>query len=117
MRDLPPADPGIPDHRSPTRYLLWLARRSWPSMTAAILLAIVWMGAQAFVPAVIGRAIDAGITARDGDALLRWSLVLLGIGLLQAAAGVARHRFAVFNWLAAAMRTIQVTVRRASHSR
>ncbi len=83
-------------------------------MTAAILLAIVWMGAQAFVPAVIGRAIDAGITARDGDALLRWSLVLLGLGLVQAAAGVARHRFAVFNWLAAAMRTIQVTVRRAN---
>jgi ABC-type multidrug transport system fused ATPase/permease subunit len=83
-------------------------------MTAAILLAIVWMGAQALVPAVIGRAIDAGITARDGDALLRWSVVLLGIGLVQAAAGVARHRFAVFNWLAAAMRTIQVTVRQAN---
>jgi ABC-type multidrug transport system fused ATPase/permease subunit len=83
-------------------------------MTAAILLAIVWMGAQALAPAVIGRAIDAGITARDGDALLRWSVVLLGIGLVQAAAGVARHRFAVFNWLAAAMRTIQVTVRQAN---
>jgi ABC-type multidrug transport system fused ATPase/permease subunit len=114
MRALPPAHPGTPDHRSATRYLLWLARRSWRSMSAAILLAIVWMGTQALVPAVIGRAIDAGVTGRDADALLRWSLLLLGIGIVQAVAGVARHRFAVFNWLSAAMRTVQVTVRHAN---
>jgi ABC-type multidrug transport system fused ATPase/permease subunit len=114
MRDLPAAHPGVPDHRSATRYLLWLARRTWRSLTAAVLLAVVWMVCQALVPAVIGRAIDAGITARDEDALLTWSLVLLGIGLVQAGAGVARHRFAVFNWLSAAMRTVQVAVRHAN---
>jgi ABC-type multidrug transport system fused ATPase/permease subunit len=69
---------------------------------------------QALVPAIIGRTIDAGLTGRDGRELLFWSLVLLGAGLLQAAAGVIRHRFGVFNWLAAAYRTIQVAVRHAN---
>ncbi|BCJ64509.1 ABC transporter transmembrane domain-containing protein [Polymorphospora rubra] len=114
MRPLPVADPGAPDHRSATHYLIWLARRAWPSMTGAVLLAIVWMGAQALMPAVIGRAIDVGIVGRDADGLLHWGLVLLGLGVLQAAAGVGRHRLAVFNFLASAYRTIQLTVERAN---
>lgn len=114
MRNLPLADPGVPDDRSATRYLRWLVRRGWVSITAAILLAIAWMLCQALVPAVVGKAIDAGITHRDPDALLLWSLVLLGLGIGQAAAGIGRHRFAVYNWLSAAFRTIQVSVRQAN---
>jgi len=114
MRELPPADPGIPDDRSATRYLGWLARRTWPSVTGAIAVAIVWMICQALVPAVVGKAIDAGMIHRDGGALLTWCLVLLGIGLIQAGAGVTRHRLAVFNWLAAAHRTVQVAVRQSN---
>ncbi len=44
-----------------------------------------------------------------------WAAVLLGLGLVQAVAGVLRHRCAVFNWLSAAYRTVQVTVRHAGH--
>jgi ABC-type multidrug transport system fused ATPase/permease subunit len=77
-------------------------------------LAVVWMVCQAVVPAVIGRAIDAGITARNGRDLLFWSLTLLGVGILQAIAGISRHRFAVTNWLSAAYRTVQVTVRQSN---
>lgn len=114
MRELPPADPGIPDDRSATRYLGWLARRTWPSVAGAVLLAIVWMTCQALVPAIVGKAIDAGLTGRDGGALLAWCLVLLGLGLIQAGAGVSRHRLAVFNFLAAAYRTVQVAVRQSN---
>ena len=114
MRELPPADPGLPDDRSATRYLGWLARRTWVSVVGGIAFAILWMACQALVPAVVGRAIDAGLTGRDGRQLLIWSLVLLGVGLVQAGAGVIRHRFAVFNWLAAAFRTVQVAVRQAN---
>src|SRR4051794_17888564 len=88
MFTLPAADPGTPDGRSATRYLVWLARRTWLSLGAAILLAVLWMVCQALVPAVVGKAIDAGVTTRDGRALLIWGLVLLGIGLLQAAANI-----------------------------
>jgi ABC-type multidrug transport system fused ATPase/permease subunit len=114
MRELPPADPGIPDDRSATRYLGWLARRSWVSIGGGIAFAIVWMICQALVPAIVGKAIDAGLTGRDGRELLVWGLVLLGVGLVQAGAGVSRHRLTVFNWLAAAFRTVQVAVRQSN---
>jgi ABC-type multidrug transport system fused ATPase/permease subunit len=114
MRSLPVADPGTPDHRSATRFLLWLAVRTWPSMVAGIGWGIVWMVSQALMPAVIGKAIDAGLADRDRGALLTWGAVLLGLGLVQAATGIVRHRFAVFNWLAAAYRTIQLTIAQAN---
>jgi len=114
MPSLPVADPGNPDHRSASRYLGWLVRSSWPTITVAILFAILWMMCQAVVPAVVGKAIDAGVTARDPRALLIWSAVLFGVGLLQAFAGISRHRFALTNYLSAAYRTIQVAVRQAN---
>ena len=113
MRRLPVTDPGPPDARSATRYLLWLARRSRLTVTAAALLAIAWMGCQALVPAVVGWAVDAAATG-DRPALLGWGLLLFGLGLVQAFTGIARHRFAVTNWLGAAFRTVQVVVRQAN---
>jgi ABC-type multidrug transport system fused ATPase/permease subunit len=114
MRELPPADPGIPDDRSAARYLGWLARRTWSSVLGGVLLGVLWMICQTLVPAIIGKAIDEGLTGRDGGALLTWSLALLGIGLVQAAAATTRHRLAVYNWLAAAYRTVQVAVRQSN---
>jgi ABC-type multidrug transport system fused ATPase/permease subunit len=113
MRRLPVNDPGVPDCRSATRYLLWLIRRSRLTVTAAALLAITWMGCQAMVPAVVGRAVDAAVN-RDATVLAAWAALLLGVGLVQAFTGIARHRFAVTNWLSAAFRTVQVVVRQAN---
>ncbi|MFC0526398.1 ABC transporter ATP-binding protein [Phytohabitans kaempferiae] len=114
MRSLPVADPGVPDHRSATRYLWWLAVRTWPSLAAGIAWGIVWMLSQALTPAVIGKAVDAGLVDRDREALLTWGTVLLGLGLVQATTGILRHRVAVFNWLGAAYRTVQVTIAQAN---
>ena len=111
-RQLPDADPGTPDGRSAVRYLRWLVRRSWRSVSAAIAFAIVWMLCQAAIPAVVGKAIDAA-TARDRRGLLIWSLVLFGAGVGQAFSGIVRHRFAVMNYLSAMFTTVQVTVRHA----
>ncbi|WP_200206393.1 ABC transporter ATP-binding protein [Micromonospora coerulea] len=110
MRFEPAGDPGTPDARSATRYLVWLAGRHPFLFTAGIGLGIAWMVAQALMPAAVGRAIDAGLAHRDPDALLTWGAVLLGLGVFQAVAGILRHRCAVHNWLAAAYRTVQVTV-------
>lgn len=75
---------------------------------------IIWMVGQALVPAVLGRAIDAGITGRDPDALLAWGLVLLGLCVSQAVTGILRHRMVVQVWLATAYRTLQLAVAKAN---
>jgi ABC-type multidrug transport system fused ATPase/permease subunit len=113
MRALPVGDPGTADHRSASRFLWWLAWRHRPTLLLGIGYGTVWMVAQALMPAVIGKAIDAGITARNLRALVFWSGALLVLGVVQAAAGILRHRVAVFNWLGAAYRTTQLTVRQA----
>ncbi|MGW0483743.1 ABC transporter ATP-binding protein [Nonomuraea sp. NPDC003214] len=113
MRSLPEADPGVPDIRSPLRYLWWNARRQGRQLLAGIGFATLWWLVQSLVPAVLGKGIDA-VTAKDTRALLTWSGVLLALGLVQAFSGIMRHRFAVYNWLAAAYRTVQLTTRQAA---
>ncbi|MFJ2028911.1 ABC transporter ATP-binding protein [Streptosporangium sp. NPDC087985] len=113
MRSLPVADPGVPDARSPVRYLCWTARMQAGPLLVGIGYAILWWLAMALVPAAMGKGIDA-ITARDMPALVTWGAVLSGLGIVQAATGILRHRMAVYNWLSAAYRTVQVTVRQAT---
>ncbi len=75
---------------------------------------IIWMSSQALLPAVIGRAIDHGVAARNRDDLLMWTGVMIAICLVQAASGIMRHRFAVTNWLTAAYTTVQLVGRKVS---
>ncbi|MET7277512.1 ABC transporter ATP-binding protein [Kribbella sp. NPDC005582] len=114
MRNLPLADPGIPDDRSPARYLLWVARGQARTLAGGMTFGILWMASQAFIPAVLGKAIDEGVAAKDWDKLLQWTALLGAIGVLQALAGIMRHRFAVTNWLMAAYRTVQVITRKSA---
>jgi ABC-type multidrug transport system fused ATPase/permease subunit len=114
MRELPLPDHGEPDHGSPLRYLAWVARGQVRPMAGGMALGVVWMVSQALMPAAIGRAVDEGIAGKDTTALLVWSGVLLSLGVVQAASGIARHRFAMFNWLAAAYRTVQVVHRQST---
>lgn len=113
MRHLPLDDPGVPDSRSPGRYLWWVARMQWPTVLGGVTFGSIWMVAQSVMPAIIGKAIDAGVAGNNQRQLWLWAMALLGVGLLQAAAGIARHRFAVSNWLIAAYRTVQVVSRHA----
>jgi len=115
MRQLPSADPGIPDTRTPARFLWWLARVQWVTLLGGMAFGTVWMVSQALIPALIGLAIDRGVAPGDPSGLLTWSLALLGVGSVQAGAGIMRHRFAVTNWLIAAYRVIQLVTRRTVH--
>jgi len=114
MRQLPLADPGVPNHRSPARYLWWVAGGQASTLAGGMAFGILWMAAQAFIPAILGRAIDEGIAAQDGERLLRWTALLFAVGVVQATAGIMRHRFAVTNWLTAAYRTVQVVTRKSA---
>ncbi|MEO7059422.1 MAG: ABC transporter ATP-binding protein [Lapillicoccus sp.] len=108
MRALPYDHPGVPDLRSPLHFLGWIGRGQWRTLSVAIFFGVVWMVGQALFPAAMSRAIDEGIVGRDSAALIRWSLVLLGLGIISAGAGVMRHRMAVTNWLRATFRSVQL---------
>jgi ABC-type multidrug transport system fused ATPase/permease subunit len=113
---LPADDPGTPDTRSPARFLVWVGRHQVWTLAAGVLFGILWMVAQALMPFTIGRAIEDGIVDRDNAALALWTLVLLGLGVLQAFAGIMRHRMAVFNWLQASFRMAQVVAHHTSRA-
>ena len=92
-----------------------MIKGQWHTILLGMLFGTIWMVAQAVMPAVIGLAIDEGIAAKDTGALLKWAMVLLGIGIIQSVSGIIRHRFAVTNWLTAAYRTVQLVARQATH--
>jgi ABC-type multidrug transport system fused ATPase/permease subunit len=116
VRDLPLDDPGLPDTRSPVRFLLWIALNQWLTLVAGIAFGICWLVAQAVMPWAIGRGIEDGVVDGDVGASLRWALVVLGLGIVQSAAGVIRHRLAVSNWLQSMFRTVQVVVRHTART-
>ena len=113
MRRLPVPDPGQPDARSATRYLLWLVRNQRATIFGGMVFGVLWMVSQALMPAVIGRTIDAGITHRNSGELLRWSAAVLALGATTATSGILRHRNALVNFLAAGYSTVQVVTRQA----
>jgi ABC-type multidrug transport system fused ATPase/permease subunit len=114
MKQLPFADPGTPNTRSPTRFLLWVGRHQVGTLLLGMTFGIVWMLAQALLPWVLGQAIDNGVATGDTQALLAWAAALLGLGVVQAVAGTLRHRVAVSNWLQASFRMIQVVAHHAA---
>ncbi len=116
MIELPFADPGKPEVRSPARLLVWVGRQQLGTLFAGVLFGVLWMVAQALMPFALGRAVEEGIVDEDAGALALWAGVLLGLGALQAAAGVMRHRFAVANWLQASFRLAQVVGHHAARS-
>jgi ABC-type multidrug transport system fused ATPase/permease subunit len=114
MRRLPLPDPGIPDTRSPSRFFRWLIRGQLRTLAAGVFFGVLWMLAQAVAPLFVGRALDSGVAHRHVDALVGWVLALLGLGVIQAAAGIGRHRCAVTNWLTATYRCDQLVTRSAA---
>ena len=116
MIRLPVAHPGEPDTRSPAHLLLWVGRHQIRTLVGGVLCGIIWMVAQALMPFTIGRGIEDGIVDHDNRALVMWTLILLGLGVVQAIGGVMRHRFAVANWLQASFRLAQVVGHHAAIS-
>jgi len=114
--DLPAADPGVPDTRSPIRLLVWVGKQQLPTLGYGVLFGVLWMLAQALMPYAIGRAVQDGIASHHNGRLALWTAVLLLLGLTQAVCGVLRHRFAVFNWLQASFRMAQLVAHHAART-
>lgn len=83
------------NHRSAAGFILALVAKQKAATIWGAVTATVWMASQALIPVVIGRAIDLGIVRDDSAEVIRWSLVLLLLGLVRAGAGIAFFRHSV----------------------
>ena len=97
MQKLPYPDPGVPDLRSPLRFLSWVARGQWRTLLAGVFFGVIWMVSQALFPAAVGQAIDLGIIADDMRALLIWAGVLVILGAVGALVVVIADQVSAVN--------------------
>ncbi|MEU4807150.1 ABC transporter ATP-binding protein [Actinosynnema sp. NPDC023587] len=110
-------DPGAwvaPEPRDiggPARFLWWLVRSQARRVVAGAALGSSWMVGLAVPPWVLSRAIDDGLVAGDPGALVRWSAVLLAVGVLTAVLAIARHRTMTRIRMDASFRTVRTVVR------
>jgi ABC-type multidrug transport system fused ATPase/permease subunit len=114
MFELPVADPGAPEIRSAWRFLMWVARQQLSIVVSGACFGVGWMTSQAAIPFALGAALGATVR-RDRSQIVEWSLVLLGLGITQAVAGILRHRRAVANFMHSVSRVEQLVARHACH--
>ncbi|WP_127360507.1 ABC transporter transmembrane domain-containing protein [Actinacidiphila soli] len=103
LRDLPHADPGVPDTRSGFRLLLWLEKRQIGGQVMAALWGTLHMAAVASFPAAVGIAVQA-VVDHSGRRLAMAGALMLVLGVLTALGDTMLHRTAVTNWITAAAR-------------
>ncbi|MDH6578569.1 ABC transporter ATP-binding protein [Kitasatospora sp. MAP5-34] len=114
MHPFPDPRPGVPDHRSPARYLWWLVGVRRGAAVLAVLYGILCALCQGLVPAAVGKGIDAGLIARNQGELLIWSGAILALGVGQAVTGTLRDRCSVRNRYGASYATTQFITRQAA---
>lgn len=101
-------DPGTPDLRSPLRFMGWVGRGQWRTLAGGVVFGVVWMVAQALLPAALSRAVDEGLIAGDQGSLWAWSGAVIGLAVVVALSGAVRHWFAVQNWMRSSFRAVQL---------
>ncbi|MFH9419335.1 ABC transporter transmembrane domain-containing protein [Streptomyces sp. NPDC017529] len=113
IRDLPHADPGVPDVRSGGRLLLWLYRQQLGGQTKALCWGLVHTGGVASFPVPVGLAVQA-VVDRSGPRLLLAGGLLLLLGALVAVGDVMLHRSAITNWITSVARIQQLLARKTT---
>ncbi len=103
LRDFPPEIQAsdTPTWRSPRDFLSWLVRGQGSLVTLMSLLVVVWQLPNVLSPWLLGRAIDAGMIARDPLATLGWAGLLLVAILFGGAGGILQHTYVVRSWVIA----------------
>jgi ABC-type multidrug transport system fused ATPase/permease subunit len=111
--DVPFQDPGQPDISSPFAFLLWIGRKQAWIIATGSFFGIISVACLAVMPGFLGKAVQA-IADHRQSSLTHWALAIIGLGVLQSASGVLRHRRAVGSWVIAATRLKQIVARKAS---
>lgn len=113
LREIPYADPGVPDTRSGLRLIVWLERRQLRGQAEAVGWGLLYFGGIAAAPVAVGMAIEAVIDKSWPRLLLAGGL-LLAMGAVKAVADSFFHRAVVANWIGTAARLQQLLSRRAA---
>ena len=109
---LPVLDPGSPDLRTVPKFLWWIGKKQKRIVLTGTFFGIINLLCVALMPGVLGQGIQA-IADEKSAALQNAVLSALALGVLQAAAGILRHRRAVGSWISAATRLQQLVARKA----
>ena len=81
-------------------------RTQWAGVIAGVLISLIWSAGKVSVPRVVQLAIDRGIDGDDSAELLKWTIVIGGLGVLSAV-GQGFRRYYAFRearWCEAALR-------------
>ncbi|MDV9190091.1 ABC transporter ATP-binding protein [Streptomyces sp. SR27] len=113
IRDLPYADPGVPDVRSGTRFLVWLGRQQLGGQVKSLLWGLLHHLGIAGLPLGIGIAVQA-VVDRDGGRLALAGVLLVALGAAISLGDVMLHRTAITNWITAAARVQQLLSRKTA---
>ncbi|GGT42761.1 ABC transporter transmembrane domain-containing protein [Streptomyces purpureus] len=113
IRDLPYADPGVPDVRSGTRFLIWLGRGQLRGQILSLLWGMVHHLGIAGLPLGVGFAVQAVVDRDGGRLALAGGLIAL-LGAALALGDTMLHRTAVTNWITAAARVQQLLARKTA---
>jgi ABC-type multidrug transport system fused ATPase/permease subunit len=107
--------PGPADIRGATRFLLWLVTSQRRRIALGAALGSSWMVSLALPPYLLSRAIDDGLVGKDNGALIKWVAALFGVGVLNAALSIARHRTMTKVRMDASFRIVRATVRHSAY--
>ncbi|MGA5198040.1 ABC transporter transmembrane domain-containing protein [Streptomyces exfoliatus] len=113
IRDLPHADPGVPDVRSGTRFLVWLGRQQLGGQVKSTLWGLLHHLGIAGLPFGVGIAVQSVVDRDGGRLALAGALLALG-GAAIAVGDVMLHRTAVTNWITASARVQQLLSRKTA---
>ncbi|MGW5424043.1 ABC transporter transmembrane domain-containing protein [Streptomyces sp. NPDC003943] len=113
IKDLPYADPGVPDVRSGPRFLLWLGRNQLGGQLKCLLWGLLLQLGIAGLPLGVGLAVQA-VVDRDGGRLALGAGLLVGLGGAIATGDAMVHRVSVTNWITAAARVQQLLSRKTA---
>ncbi|MDY7106419.1 MAG: ABC transporter ATP-binding protein [Actinomycetota bacterium] len=74
--------------------LRWVLHRQRARLVVGATSGIVWMGAIALIPVVLGRTIDGATADASAATITRWCVLLGAVVVASAIAGIVRHRSA-----------------------
>jgi len=68
VRDLPLADPGVPELRSPIRFLGWIACGQPGALAGGVIFGVMWRVGYILVPATLGWTVRSNLLLAHSDA-------------------------------------------------